>query len=83
LRRVAAFLGDHAADLRVGCVAAERNGREVGLDARQGPSGSTDTLYDKPFVDLDEWRAEPVRHRYVHGGFTDTDLRFSIYLPPP
>lgn len=53
------------------------------MNAHQGPSGSTDTLYDKPFVDVDEWRDEPVRHRYVHGGFTDTDLRFSIYLPPP
>ena len=21
-------------------------------------------------------------HRYVHGGFTDTDLRFSLYFPP-
>ena len=24
----------------------------------------------------------PVRHRYVHGGFTGTDTRFSVYLPP-
>ncbi len=23
-----------------------------------------------------------MRHRYVHGGFTDTDLRFSMYFPP-
>jgi hypothetical protein len=28
-----------------------------------GPSGSTDPLYDKPYVDVDEWRDEPVRHR--------------------
>ncbi|HXQ10672.1 MAG TPA: hypothetical protein VN805_06690 [Caulobacteraceae bacterium] len=47
-----------------------------------GPSGSTDPLYDKPYVDIDEWRDEPVRHRYVHGGFHDSDLRFSIYFPP-
>lgn len=40
-----------------------------------------DPLYVEPFVDVDEWRDEPVRHRYVHGGFTDTDLRFSIYFP--
>ncbi|MFI4974340.1 MAG: hypothetical protein ACHP84_07380 [Caulobacterales bacterium] len=53
------------------------------MDAQQGPSGSTDTLYDKPFIDLDEWRDQPVRHRYVHGGFQETDLRFSIYFPPP
>jgi hypothetical protein len=41
-----------------------------------------DPLYVDPFVDVDEWRDEPVRHRYVHGGFTDTDLRFSLYFPP-
>jgi hypothetical protein len=52
------------------------------LDLHQGPSGSTDPLYDKPFVDIDEWRDEPVRHRYVHGGFAETDLRFSVYFPP-
>lgn len=47
-----------------------------------GPSGSTDPLYDKPFVDIDEWRDEPAHHRYVHGGFQDTDLRWSIHFPP-
>jgi hypothetical protein len=40
-------------------------------------------MYDNPFVDIDEWRDEPVRHRYVHGGFRDTDLRYSVYFPPP
>ena len=25
----------------------------------------------------------PTRHRYVHGGFTGTETRFSMYLPPP
>jgi hypothetical protein len=53
------------------------------MSVQSGPSGSTDPLYDRPLVDLDEWRDEPVRHRYVHGGFSDTDLRFSVYLPPP
>jgi len=42
-----------------------------------------DPLFTKPFVDKDEWRDAPVRHRYVHGGFADTDLRFSFYFPPP
>jgi hypothetical protein len=41
-----------------------------------------DPLFVEPFVDADEWRDEPERHRYVHGGFTDTDLRFSMYFPP-
>lgn len=41
-----------------------------------------DDEFDDPYVDADEWRDTPVRHRYVHGGFTGTDTRFSIYLPP-
>jgi hypothetical protein len=41
-----------------------------------------DSTFSKPYVDVDEWRDTPVRHRYVHGGFTDTYTRFSIYLPP-
>ena len=46
------------------------------------PTGSRDPLYDKPYVDEDEWRDKPVRHRYVHGGFKDTECRFSFYFPP-
>jgi hypothetical protein len=41
-----------------------------------------DSLYKTPFIDVDEWRDTPVRHRYVHGGFKDTELRFSMYFPP-
>lgn len=47
-----------------------------------GAIGSKDAEYDKPFVDVDEWREAPVRHRYVHGGFEGTDLLFSFYFPP-
>src|SRR3984957_20074583 len=39
-------------------------------------------MFTEPYVDVDEWRDRPVRHRYVHGGFADTETRFSIYLPP-
>jgi hypothetical protein len=46
------------------------------------PAGSRDPLYDAPYVDIDEWRDQPVRHRYVHGGFKGTECRFSIYFPP-
>ncbi|MDO9333498.1 MAG: hypothetical protein Q7T57_03120 [Dehalococcoidales bacterium] len=35
-----------------------------------------------PFIDIDEWRDVPRRHRYVHGGFEDTHTRFSFYFPP-
>lgn len=44
--------------------------------------GSSDSLFDRPYIDEDEWRDEPVRHRYVHGGFEGTDTRFAMYLPP-
>jgi len=39
-------------------------------------------MFAEPYVDVDEWRDSPVRHRYVHGGFTGTETHFSIYLPP-
>jgi len=41
-----------------------------------------DELFREPYIDVDEARAEPVPHRYVHGGFTGTDTRFSFYFPP-
>jgi hypothetical protein len=40
-----------------------------------------DTLFTKPYVDVDEWREKPVRHRYIHGGFENTATRFSYYFP--
>jgi hypothetical protein len=43
---------------------------------------ATDPLFTQPYIDIDEWRAVPVRHRYVHGGFKDTETRFSFYFPP-
>jgi hypothetical protein len=43
---------------------------------------SSDPLFTEPYVDVDEWRDEPVLHRCVHGGFKGTDARFSIYFPP-
>src|SRR5262245_52290223 len=41
-----------------------------------------DPHYTQPFIDLDEQRTTPVPHRYVHGGFTGTDTKFSLYFPP-
>lgn len=43
---------------------------------------TADSLFAAPYVDVDEWRDEPIRHRYVHGGFEGTDTRFSFYFPP-
>lgn len=46
------------------------------------PSSATDALFNAPYIDLDEWRDKPARHRYVHGGFKGTAARFSFYFPP-
>ncbi len=43
---------------------------------------AADAMFKEPYIDIDEWRATPVRHRYVHGGFKGTDMKFSFYLPP-
>jgi hypothetical protein len=40
-----------------------------------------DPLFKDPYVDVDEWRDNPVHHRYVHGGFKGTEARFSFYFP--
>jgi hypothetical protein len=37
--------------------------------------------FGEPFIDVDEWRDQPVRHRYVHGGFAGTKTLFSFYFP--
>jgi hypothetical protein len=41
-----------------------------------------ESYFARPYTDLHEWRDEPVRHRYVHGGFDGTETRFSCYFPP-
>ena len=41
----------------------------------------TDAQFAQPYIDLEEWRDFPVRHYYVHGGFTGTDTKFSYYFP--
>lgn len=46
------------------------------------PFTAADAPFTEPYIDVDEWRDEPVRHRYVHGGFRNTGLKFSFYLPP-
>jgi len=41
-----------------------------------------DTIFNEPYIDLEEWRDVPVRHLYVHGGFKGTQTKFSFYFPP-
>ena len=43
---------------------------------------SDDSVFTQAYIDQDEWRNKPVRHRYVHGGFTGTETKFSFYFPP-
>lgn len=40
-----------------------------------------DDEFQKPYVDIDEWRDGLVRYHYIHGGFEGTELRFSFYFP--
>jgi PKD domain len=48
---------------------------------KAAPAAAEDPLFTQPYTDIDEWRDAPVRHRYVHGGFRGTDMRFSFYMP--
>lgn len=41
----------------------------------------TDEYFGKPYIDRDEWRDRPVRHRNIHGGFAGTATRFNFYFP--
>lgn len=45
-------------------------------------TGRDDRQFEKPFIDVDEWRDKPSRHRYVHGGFEGTNTKFSFHFPP-
>lgn len=40
-----------------------------------------DGYFGKPYIDRDEWREKPYPHRNIHGGFADTDTRFTFYFP--
>src|SRR5271167_3158853 len=43
---------------------------------------ATEKDFGAAFIDKDEWREKPRRHRYIHGGFEGTHTLFSLYLPP-
>ncbi|HEY2659743.1 MAG TPA: tannase/feruloyl esterase family alpha/beta hydrolase [Caulobacteraceae bacterium] len=40
-----------------------------------------DRYFGKPYIDRDEHRDAPYPHRNVHGGFENTDTRFTFYFP--
>jgi hypothetical protein len=52
---------------------------DVDLDGTYVP---VDEYFGTPFFDGDEERTDPYPHRYVHGGFSGTDARFTFYFPP-
>jgi hypothetical protein len=63
-----------AASLGSGANAAERPTPQ--------PADWADPQFQEPYIDIDEWRDDPVHHRYVHGGFKGTDAKFSLYFAP-
>lgn len=71
--------------LAVGCSDPKSKSLQVaeraGENRLENPS-RTDPMFSQPYIDKDEWRDTPYRYRYVHGGFTNTDTRFSFYFPP-
>ncbi len=40
-----------------------------------------DSYFGQPYIDRDEHRDAPYPHRNVHGGFANTDTRFTFYFP--
>lgn len=50
-------------------------------DKAPAPAAAQDPQFSQPYIDVDEWRDAPVRHRYVHGGFKGTETLFSFYFP--
>jgi hypothetical protein len=55
----------------------------TGAPAVEGAADETQAGLVLPYIDIDEWRDVPVRHRYVHGGFHGGQTRFSFYFPVP
>jgi hypothetical protein len=41
----------------------------------------TDKFFGAPYVDRDEEIDDPLPHRRIHGGFENTDTRFTFYFP--
>jgi len=39
-----------------------------------------DPHFGAPYIDADEWRDKPRRHRYIHGGFEKTE---TLFATPP
>ena len=44
-------------------------------------NAKNDPQFQKPYIDVDEWREGAVRYHYIHGGFEGTETMFSFYFP--
>ncbi|MEI8241269.1 MAG: DUF6351 family protein, partial [Actinomycetota bacterium] len=42
----------------------------------------TDPFFGAPYIEINEARERPSPHRFIEGGFADTDTRFAFYFPP-
>lgn len=51
------------------------------MENRQYYIPQGDSQFARPYIDTDEWREYPLRHRYIHGGFEGTQTRFCFYYP--
>lgn len=89
MRKMAGCLARHvllcgmaATSVSMTAPASADAGKDNPPAAQSASASVADPLFAQPYIDVDEWRDGPVRYRYVHGGFTGTDARFSFYLPP-
>ena len=69
-----------AAVILPGIGAMAHTQQAAGTQAAQN-AVKADPILNQPYIDVDEWRDKPVRHRYVHGGFKGTEARFAFYFP--
>lgn len=56
------------------------------MEGKKRYNPSEDTYFDRPYIDVEEWRERPLPHYYVHGGFEGTEkegneVRFCLYFP--
>ena len=68
--------------LLIGTGAPSAGSQQQATAETKGAGAAADPMFREPYVDVDEMRDAPVRHRYVHGGFKGTEARFAFYFPP-
>ncbi|WP_317928581.1 hypothetical protein [Halioxenophilus sp. WMMB6] len=74
---------DNSRDKNAGTGDSSQEKSEViGGQLQAGGVAMSDPLFQEAYIDIDELRLQPSRHRYIHGGFKNSDARFSFYFPP-